>query len=490
MNKIKIRKTVGKVAISDFSKFAKPTKYISNNLSCKNIYNFKTDNGRLEKGMGVGFLEVRGEDKINAHKYVLNLGLEERNFNKVMYFKQFFKNTGDTTHRLLFHCSDNKLYMFELFSNTNELTWVYDLEFDTIPAVLEYKKGDVDSILISSTNKLVVWTTDQIPYEITGVPTITSMCEYNDVLYCTVEREPEKVWYTQSLDPSNIGKEDEYSGYIVLDSGIGGGCKTMQFNESVYVFCDYGIYRVNTYAQDKPVVRLIYSGTGRINPDTIVDCGTHILFVSTEGVYKFNGDTVLAVDELNDLLKDSNNTYATATYFHGCYYLATSAKFGDNKGIGCENMSTLILKNNALIKFNLNDKTCESMRGVDVRNMLPLRAGSEEKIICTFNSLDMYRVGEITDSGDVFGDVFERTYRSNYFVPEGANMITIRRVCVDSSKYVNVRVITENNATVFIMRNNECKTFNTSIPCKKFQIEIISTNKDAYVNSVEIEYLK
>ena len=205
MNKVNIRKTVGKIVISDFSQFAKPNKRISKTADCKNIYNFKTDNGRLEKGMGIKYLMVRDENKINAYQYELDLDLGEIAFNKVMYFKQFFKHSGDTTHRLLFHCSNNKLYMFELFSNTNELTWVYELEFDAIPAVLEYKKGDVDSILISSTNKLVVWTTDQVPYEITGVPTITSMCEYNDTLYCTIATESEKLWYTQSFDPSNIG---------------------------------------------------------------------------------------------------------------------------------------------------------------------------------------------------------------------------------------------------------------------------------------------
>lgn len=490
MNKVKLRKSVGKILISDFSKFAKPTQSIDNTLGCKNIYNFKTENGRLEKGMGIGFLNVKGYNTADSYQYMLDLGLEERNFHKVMYFKQFFKNTGDTTHRLLFHCSDNKLYMFELFSNTNELTWVYELEFDTIPAVLEYKKGDVDSILISSTNKLVVWTTDQIPYEITDVPTITSMCEYNDVLYCTVESESEKVWYTQSLDPSNIGKEDEYSSYIVLDAGIGGGRKVLQFNESVYVFCDYGIYRVNTYAQDKPVVRLIYSGTGRINPDTIVSCGTHILFVSTEGVYKFNGDTVLIVEGLNDLLKNSNNAYANATYFHGCYYLATIMDFGDDNCIGCEDMPVSILKNNALIKFNLGNKSCDILRGVDIRNMLPLHAGAEEKIICTFNSLDMYRVGEITDSGDVFDDVFQRTYRSNFIAPENMDKITIRSVSVDASKLLNVRIVTDEGSAEFVMRNNEYKTFNMHMPCKRFQIEVISKNKDAYVNSIEIEYIK
>ena len=490
MNKVKIKKSISKVLISDFSKFSKRANNIDDALACRNIYNFKTDNGKLESGMGISYLMVRGEDNINSYQYRLDLGLEDRNFNKVMYFKQYFKHTGDTAHRLLFHCSDNKLYMFELFSNTNELTWVYELEFDTIPAVLEYKKGDLDSILISSTNKLVVWTTDQTPYEITGVPTITSMCEYNDILYCTTETDSEKVWYTQSLDPSNIGKEDEYSSHIILDAGIGGGVKVIQFNESIYVFCDYGIYRINTYAQDKPAVRLIYSTTSRITPNTITPCGAYILFASTEGVYRFNGDTVLKVDELSDLLKGANNSYATATYFHGCYYLATSMDFGDHKIIGCEDMATSILKNNALIKFDLSDKTCEFIRGVDVRDMLPLHAGSEEKIICTFNSLDMYRVGEISDSGDVFEDVFERTYRTNYFTPQNMESVTIRKVSIDSSARIQVRIIVDDKTTEFIMSENGYKTFNTYIPCKKFQLEIVSLGKEVYVNSVEIEYIK
>ena len=490
MNKVRMRKFVNKIVITDFGKFAKERQYIGKSVNCKNIYNFKSTNGRLEKGLGIQPLRVRGEDDVKSYQYELSTYLGELGFNKVMYFKQFFKNTGDTVHRLLFHCSNSKLYMFELFSNTNELTWIYEMEFDTIPAVLGYKKGDVDSILISSTNKLVVWTTDQTPYEITGVPTITSMCEYNDTLYCTVETEPEKLWYTRSLDPSSIGEVDEFSNCIVLDAGIGGGRKVVQFNESVYVFCDYGIYRVNTYAKDEPIVRLIYSGIGQISVDTITVCGTHILFVASDGVYKFNGDTVLKVEELTELLKNSNNAYATATYFNGCYYLANVMDFGDSNLIGCEDSTSSFLKNNALIKFDLNDKTCEILRGVDIKNMLPLHAGAEEKIICTFNSLDMYRVGEITEDGEVFGRVFERTYRSNNISPENLELINIRRVTIDSGGNIQMRIITDEKRYYFKKRDDVCKTYNTVIPCKKFQIEIVSLDKDAYINSVEIEYVK
>ena len=490
MNKIRMRKSVGKILISDFSKFANSSKTIDTSPACKNAFNFKTSNGRLEKGLGIKFLEVRDEDKINTYQYKLDIdSIGEVNFNKVMYFKQFFKNSGNTAHRLLFHCSDRKLYMFELFSNTNGLTWVYDLEFDDIPAVLEYKKDDVDSILISSTNKLVVWTTDQIPYEITDVPTITSMCEYNDTLYCTIATDAEKLWYTQSLDPSNIGKDGQ-SNYIVLDAGIGGGCKVIQFNESVYVFCDYGIYRINTYAKDEPVVRLIYSCTGKINPDTIQVCGSHVLFVSTEGVYKFNGDTVLRVDELTNLLRNSNNNYATATYFHGCYYLAIKLDFDDFMAVGCEDLLSTGFKNNALIKFDLRDKTCEILRGVDIRNMLPLYAGAEEKIICTFNSLDRYRVGELAYNGMVFNSVFDRAYVTNYFTPENMKQIVIRKISIDASNYVQLYIRVDGKVHQFFVTADGVKIFNTYIPCKKFQIEIVSKNKDAYVNFVEIEYIK
>ena len=72
MNKIKIRKSVGKISISDFSKFAKPNQNIDNVLDCKNIYNFKTDNGKLEKGMGIRLLMVRGSDSVKSYQYQLN----------------------------------------------------------------------------------------------------------------------------------------------------------------------------------------------------------------------------------------------------------------------------------------------------------------------------------------------------------------------------------------------------------------------------------
>lgn len=491
MIKIDTKNEIGKVVINDFSKTNSRNDNLKSEIGCDTIYNFNNNNGVLKKGMGVRPLMVYAQNDLKSLHYELdyfNLAMES--FNKVMYFKQYFASSGNTTHRLLFHGSDKKLYLFQMFSNLNMLNWVYELEFDTIPAVLEYKKDGLDSILISSTDKLVVWSTGKTPYEISNVPTITSMCVYNDELYCTIAGESDKIWYTSTLDPESVGTESDKTKYLTLPSGVGGGRKIIMLKENMYVFCDYGITRLNTYAKKETKSNHVYVSNCKIYPNTVVLCGDFVMFVTRDGLYKFNGTSVSKVDVLQKQLQRSFNEYAVATHLGGNYYLALNIDFQDDNIVGCEYYGGNELKNNALIKLNLHDYSFEILRGIDVKDMLSLQAGIEEKVVLTFNSGQKNIVGEIFDEGDIFNENCERRYVSNYIVQEDMEPITIRSVKIDASEKVVICIISEHEKVRFKTYCDGLNEFQTIIPCKKFKIDIEGQIEDCYINSVEIEYVK
>ena len=128
MSKFDVNYKVKKILINDFSKTNLGSKLPSSDIEAVKVFNFKHSDGVLELGMGVREFTTYAENDLNSSHYKLNTeNLNAGSFNKVMYFKQYFASSGDTTHRLLIHASDTKLYLFEMFSNLNMANWVYEL---------------------------------------------------------------------------------------------------------------------------------------------------------------------------------------------------------------------------------------------------------------------------------------------------------------------------------------------------------------------------
>ena len=489
MISVKAKSPKGKITLKDFSKMGLHNKGTNTEVNCAQLYNFNNNNKVLEKGLGIKSLTVYPANDITAEPYALDyqaLGLEY--FNKVMYFKQYFSYTNQTAHRLLFHGSDGKLYVFQMFSSANMLNWTYQIVFDTIPIVLEYKKDGLDSILISANDKLMVWSTGYTPYELSNVPTITSMSVYNDVLYCTIAGESDKIWYTSNLDPESVGTESDSTKYFTLSDECGSCRKMVNFKENLYVFRDYGISRLNTYAKSEPTYNQIYLSDSKIYPNTVSVCGDCVIFITRDGVYKFNGVSVSKIDVLQNLLIDSINEYAVAANLQDNYYLALRLNFDDDNIVGCETEADM--KNNALIKLNLHDYSFEIIRGVDIKDMLALKAEIEEKIIVTFNSLHKDKIGEITNDGKCFDEVLPRVYRTNNIVQEQMEDITIRKMLVEGSKDVLLKVITDENEYSFTTYCDGINNFQSIIPCKKFKLEVSSNIENPSVNLIQLEYIK
>lgn len=484
MIKVEAKNKNGKIIIDDFSKIDTD---VGGRVNCEKTYNFNLKSD-LTRNFGIGELKLPSGSVMDAEEIELDyqdLGIGD--LNKVMYFKQYFPNSGNTTHRLLVHGSNNKLYVYQMFYNLTMLTWTYSLEFSSTPIVLEYKKNGLDSILISSDDKLVVWTTNQAPYELTNVPSITSMCIYNDVLYCTIDGENEKIWYTSNLNPESVGTESENTKYITLGDERGACRKILTFKENVYIFRDYGISRLNDYKKDVPTYNQVYLSDSKIYANTVAVCGDVIMFMTRDGIYRFNGANVTKVNcAIIDLI-DASNEHAVSTNMQDKYYLALRLNFNDNNKILCENEQDY--KNNALIVMDMQDYSYQITRGVDIKDMLALKAEFVEKIVVTFNSKNKENIGEINTSGKYFDEDLPKGYYTSYLLQDNDG-ITIRKLIVDATKGVNFKIITECGETQFNTYQDGINEFQTIIQCKKFKMEMTTNEDDPKISHVELQYAK
>ena len=407
--------------------------------------------------------------------------------NKVLYFKQYFSDSETSQHRLLVHGSNKKLYVHQMYTGVGTLLSTYQLEFDSAPICLTYKLNGKDAIILSSPEKMVVWTTDLAPYTVQNVPIITSMCISNGVLFCTIKGEANKIWYCLTLNPELIGTSTETTKYLSLDDERGYARKVLTFKENLYAFRDYGITRINFYSANEITTTPVYLSDSKIYADTITSCGDVVMFMTRDGIYSFNGVTVKKENIGIEKYLTYDNTNAVGACLQDKWYLGLHLDFKDDKKVLCE---TEDFVNNALLVINLNDYSFEIMRGADIKYMTPLKTDTLEKMVVTFNSGKINKVGEIDESGKIFGVNTPKCFLSNTIYAENLQKMVIRNISAYSSANVKIIVKTDEKEYEFLTTKKGVNKFQTIIPCENFNIEISADTEDVNLKYLEIEYFK
>ena len=476
-----------KLVVKDFSKKNLNENFDEEICSCV-TYNLNLKTKTLKRGLGINQLTVPTTFSANSEEILLNtegLGLER--INKVLYFKQYFSDSDVSRHRILVHGSDNKLYAHQMYTGGGNLLSAYQLEFESAPICLSYKLNGKDAIILSSPEKMVVWTTDLAPYTVQNVPIITSMCISNEVLFCTIKGEANKIWYCLTLNPELIGTSTETTKYLSLDDERGYARKVLTFKENLYAFRDYGITRINFYSASEISTTQVYLSDSKIYADTVTSCGDVIMFMTRDGIYSFNGVTVKKENIGIEKYLTHDNTCAVGACLQDKWYLGLCLNFDDDKQILCENEEFV---NNCLLVINLDDFSFEVMRGVDIKHMIPLKTDTLEKMLVTFNSGEKSKIGQIDESGKLFGNSTPKFYGSNPFYDKDLGQMVIRNIVANGSEGLNINIKTNDGNHEFVTKKTGTNRFQTIIPCETFNIEISADTEDVNLKYLEIEYYK
>ena len=400
----------------------------------------------------------------------------------IAHFKQYHPIGKSTTHRLLVYGNDKKVYINQMLDDTWDLFWLYNLEFESAPIILNFKKEDTDAIILACDNSMKIWQTGYSPYTISGVPIITSMCMNDGVLFCTIQEPAHKIWYATDLNPVNIGNISNYSGFISLEDNLGDARKVITFDEGVYVFRDYGITKISKYQTTHSSSQIYLSNT-KIYTDTVSVCGNNILFMTKEGLYCFNGVKVCktGVELLNSLPVD--NAGAVASSLGEKYYLALRMDFKDGKQILCEGECV----NNVLIVIDTSDFSYEIIRGVDIKSMLPVKTEVFEKMLVTFNNGPIDKIGEVDETSKVMDEILPKFWSCGSIV-DGVNTKLFTKLSIVADSGVTFSLKYDGKTTNFTTYKSGINEFMFKICCKDMEIEISSLNASAVVEKVLLEY--
>lgn len=397
-------------------------------------------------------------------------------------FGQHFLDMG-TVYRLLLYGEDKKVYINQLFSGDNKLYWLYELQFEEKPITLKFKKNDSDSIILADKQKMMIWHTNFSPYEVPGVPVITSMCMNDGVLYCTIADPAFKIWYATDLDAENVGNISVNSGYISLDDDLGDAKKVIAFDEDVYIFREYGISKIN-YLQKNITVSQVYSSNSRILDNTVSVCGNLVVFMTFDGIYTFNGTRVNKTEIDIKHLLDGLNSNATASSISHYYFLALRLKFDDGQKTDLDKIEYV---NNSILVVDTNDLTFHIIRGIDVLQFYPLQTDLFEKMLLICNTKDEKKLQEITFDCASTTSIYKRWQSSDLTEKNNTKLIT--NLMVEASQGVTFTFDYDtDNSISFVTYQDGVNEFKFRFRCNKLKLQISSKLNTAVVDKVAVEY--
>ncbi|MDD3831559.1 MAG: hypothetical protein PHW00_02755 [Clostridia bacterium] len=266
---------------------------------------------------------------------------------------------------LIMLCSNYYLYKLSVSAPENGWTQIDNSHFDAMPCAINYKLGDDDILLLSSSqDDLTVYDGTTIS-TVSTAPKITSMCVHYERLFATGE--DNILWFSDDLDPTNWNIGIDQAGYIEFADNKGKLLKVVSFLDYLYIFRQYGITRLTAYSsQEDFTVTQLYTTSAEIVADTVVVCGDRIHFLATDGLYSFDGiNTTRILSNLDNLLQRVNSS-ACAEYADGKYMLACKLNYNDSVSIDslADNYA-----NNTLLNYDFVKGIVTLCRGMDVRHI-------------------------------------------------------------------------------------------------------------------------
>lgn len=450
-----------------------------NEIKLDKFYNFLPSN-ELKNSVGIDVASFPYNYTSNT-KYNLSLPEGATSFEGISLFRQHFPGSNEV-YRLLVYTDNKKIYLNQMMNNSNKLHWLYEMEFDNTPITLAYKKQDSDAIIISDGKTMKIWETNYSPYTVHNTPIITDMCMNEGVLYCCLKEPAFKVWYATDLNPEKVGDVGRYSGYIELTDGLGDAKRVFTFDENVYVIRDYGISKISRI-QKSFTVSEVYSTNTKILDKTACVCGNLLLFMTTDGLYSFNGNRVVK-NQIDFVKLLENNSGVNAQSLGDKYYLACKLNYNDNKQICCETSNYV---NNSLVVVNINDYTYEIVRGVDIKRLQPIKTDACEKMVVLFNYNNSNKIGEVVENSKNFNDNLPNFWLSKQIF---ASFETKRftKLIVNADIGVKFKLIYDNNEITFTTYKSGVNEFAFKIFGKELKLEISSQKSNVEVKKVYLDY--
>lgn len=380
-------------------------------------YNFSHADGALTGGLGITDFSThffKGERVFSEAQSAIEA---LPSIEMVYHAKRFSHSQNARQDKLLMLTEDKKLYCLplntaEIDANSCGVEMVPNLIFKEKPVAINYRLDGTDCTILSSPkdNMVVLGLVDGI-VKVADAPHISSMAIHYERLFATVDGEQSSIWFSDDLDPTNWSVSLTEAGFIEMHDERGALKKVVSFNDYIYIFRDYGITRLSAFADQSTFsVAQLFVASGKIYPQTVVLCGDVVVFLASDGLYRFDGvNCTKILSNLDKGFIGKDNSNAVAGYFENKYYLSCGFEFFD-KVVAGEGLA----KNNCLIEVDLNTMKAIFMRGAEIIDISTVLTDEFNGVVVCAKKLgdNKFKMGIIDHSGKIFEEPTEKVWLS------------------------------------------------------------------------------
>lgn len=411
--------------VLDFSSFANGVnENVDDNLLpikyAKKCYNFTVKNGALKTGLGFNVLHLpHSYDTYENKERAILPAPDGKAILGVWHHKYYSTQMHMNRHRVVFHTEDGMLYFFPALSPLNDYYTLFPpFNMHTFEGKIDafnYHLNNDDSLIfvIPEEEKILVFKSGENTTIIENAPNLVTFGLHYERLFAVLEGNRKRLIFSANLDPTNFNAEENEGGFIDLYDERGRINKIISFNDYVYVFRDYGVSKVSAYGdQNDFSVSQLFVSSSKIYGQSVASCGDRIMFLAKDGIHAFDGyNTTRLSLNIEKMFKTENNDNCFGLFYQNKYYLACRMNFGDDKKIDCE-ANEDGFQNNALIEYNIKTGDLNILRGIDIRSMLAIEESNVSKLVACFNGQFKSYLGELDESGKLFGEPIKSYWQS------------------------------------------------------------------------------
>jgi len=455
-----------------------------------NLYNFAFLDGALKNGIGFNEL-INSFCSEEESKLILEDFETIGSIEKIFHFYIYNNETNVRDDKLIFINYEHKFFYVNLYASNKNLLQLRNVKFIRTPNAVRYRlNGEDVMIFTSEEDNMLVWNGYDEPYTVLDAPKISSMTLHYERLFATVNGEKNSVWFSDDLDPTNWNLSLNEAGFIDLVDERGALLKVISFCDYVYIFREHGISRLSAYGnQENFSVSNLFVSSGEIYADSVCVCGDEIIFLASDGLYKFDGvNTIKILENITKNLENIKYQSVSSCFYNGSYYLACKFNFFDDTD-SCNNR----FYSNALLEIDVNSHKIKNItHGVNIKFITSFSSNKIDGVIAlsSLSELEKYTPTILTNSGCYLDKPLKKIWQSP---KSGINDIykfkTLKKVRVQTLGNVKVYVYHDNHESVFNFNGATTPQLKlTNLNLYSFGFKIESEDCDCDIKNLEFEF--
>ncbi len=432
-------------------------------------YNFGFRNGRLVPGVGISELKIVSPIDGTARRIPTMPLCKERR--TLFVAKNDDRSRNYTT---LVVSDENGLETLAAGEGEN---WRHAVCDQRIRQATTYRHKDRDLLLMTGAfDGILIRDGDEIR-AVADALRVCSLCVHEERVFAVAQGKRNALWYSSAFDPYNWNVSAQEGGYIEFDGTLGEVNVVKSLGDYLYIFCDYGIYRLSVYAeQSQFALKKIYSACDRIYAGSIVECKDAIAFATARGIYLFDGYDAAKFAFCAEDIPIEEGATIDGAYADERYYLSIS----DTRAQTCE-YGALDREPGkyVLLAVDLPSRTMSMLRGVRLHSLQTMMTPCQSCAVGISDDTDS--VVTLDDGGAYLGKTPVRLWKAKGIdFGQSAQVKIVRRIEYSTRSQYVLGIVADGQTHEFVLspKRNEVST---AVRGREFDFYIRSDAADAEI---------